>query len=77
MSAEGISINDDVWITTGSKILNGVTIGKGYVLGTGSVVTRSFPPYSVVSGVPARIIRSRIPELHKKEPVQQSGNQIS
>lgn len=54
-----VIIEDDVWIGSKATILGGVTIGGGSVVGAGSVVTKSIPPYSVVVGVPARIIRAR------------------
>jgi acetyltransferase-like isoleucine patch superfamily enzyme len=56
---KGIVIEDDVWIGHGCSILDGVIIGKGSVIGAGSVVTKSFPPYSIVYGNPARLIKSR------------------
>jgi acetyltransferase-like isoleucine patch superfamily enzyme len=52
-----IKIEDDVWIATRATILKGVTIGKGAVVAAGAVVTRDVPPYSVVAGVPARVIK--------------------
>jgi acetyltransferase-like isoleucine patch superfamily enzyme len=55
----GIKIEDDVWIGAGAKILDGVTVGRGAVIGSGSVVTRDVPPYTVVAGVPAKLIKSR------------------
>lgn len=55
----GITIEDDVWIGAGSIILDGVTIGRGSVIGAGSVVTRSFPNHSVISGSPAKLLRRR------------------
>lgn len=58
-SLKKIVIEDDVWIGAGSKILGGVTIGKGSVIGAGSVVTKNIPPYSIAVGNPARIIRKR------------------
>ena len=56
---KGITIEDDVWLGAGSKILDGVKIGKGAVIGAGSVVTKNVPSYAVVAGVPAKIIKYR------------------
>ncbi len=55
-----IIIQDDVWIGSHAVILAGVKIGSGAVIGAGAVVTKEVQPYSVVAGVPARIIKSRI-----------------
>ena len=55
-----IIIEDDCWIAANSIILAGVTIGKGSVIAAGSVVTKDVPPYSVVAGVPAEIIKRRL-----------------
>lgn len=54
-----IVVGDDVWIGYDSKIMAGVHIGNGAVIGAGSVVTKNVPPYAVVGGVPARIIKYR------------------
>lgn len=54
-----VVIEDDVWIGVNSVILPGVTIGKGAVIGAGSVVTKSVPKYAVIAGNPARIIKYR------------------
>ena len=54
-----ITIGDDVWIGSRVIILGGVKIGDGAIIGAGSVVTHDVPPYSVVGGNPARIIKSR------------------
>lgn len=54
-----IRIEDDVWIGAGSCIIGGVIIGKGCVLGAGSIVTQSIPPYSIAFGNPARVTKKR------------------
>ena len=56
----GIKIEDDVWIGTHAVILDGVIIGKGSVIGAGTVVTKNVLPYSVVTGVPGKRVRSRV-----------------
>lgn len=54
-----ISIGNDVWIGMNSCILQGTTIGDGAVIGAGSVVTKNVPPYAVVVGNPAKILKYR------------------
>lgn len=54
-----VTIGNDVWIGRRVIILPGVTIGDGCVIGAGAVVANDIPPYSVVGGVPARIIKRR------------------
>ena len=54
-----VTIGNDVWIGDKVTILAGVEIGDGCIIGAGSVVTKSIPPYSIAAGVPARVIRSR------------------
>lgn len=54
-----IHISDDVWIGTRAMILSGVTIGKGAIIGAGAIVTKDIPPYAIVGGNPAKIIRYR------------------
>ena len=56
----GIKIEDDVWLGVGSTVLDGVTIGKGSVIGAGAVVTKNIPPYSIAVGVPAKVIKKRL-----------------
>ena len=54
-----IVIDDDVWIGYGATVLSGVHIGQGAVIAAGAVVTKDVPPYAVVGGVPAKLIRYR------------------
>ena len=54
-----IHIEEDAWIGAHAVILPGVTVGRGAVVGAGSVVTHDVPPYAIVAGVPARILRYR------------------
>lgn len=53
-----VKIEEDAWIGAASVIINGVTIGKGSVIGAGSVVVRDVPPHTVVAGNPAKVIRT-------------------
>jgi acetyltransferase-like isoleucine patch superfamily enzyme len=55
----GVEIGDDVWIGARAIILQGVSIGRGAVIGAGAVVTKPVPPYSIFAGVPAKLIRYR------------------
>jgi len=52
-------IGSDVWIGHGAKIISGVSVGHGAVIATGAVVTKDIPPYAIVGGVPAKLIRYR------------------
>jgi acetyltransferase-like isoleucine patch superfamily enzyme len=58
ITAEGITVEDDVWIGAGAVITDGVRIGQGSVVAAGAVVTKDVPPYTVVGGVPARVIKT-------------------
>lgn len=55
-------IENDVWVGDGAVILAGVRIGTGAVVGANSVVNRDVPPYAIVTGVLAKIVRFRFPE---------------
>lgn len=55
-----VIIEDDVWIGQRVIILPGVIIRKGTIVGAGAIVTKSFPPFSIIGGNPARLIKSRI-----------------
>ena len=59
ISKGSVIIENDVWIGIDATILSGITLGNGCVVGAGSVVTKSVPPYAVVAGNPARIVKYR------------------
>ena len=59
-----VKIGSDVWIGANAIVLRGVVIETGAVVGAGAVVTKDVPPYAVVVGVPAKIIKYRFPQ-HK------------
>jgi acetyltransferase-like isoleucine patch superfamily enzyme len=65
ITAEGIVIEDDVWIGAGAIITDGVRVGKGAVVAAGAVVTKDVLPHTVVGGVPARILK----EIRKGDPL--------
>lgn len=54
-----VVIDDGCWIGANVTILKGVTIGRGSVVAAGAVVTKSFPPYSIIGGIPAKLIKMR------------------
>ncbi|TLM69758.1 MAG: acyltransferase [Actinobacteria bacterium] len=54
-----VFIEDDVWLGARTTILKGVTVGRGSIVAAGAVVTRDVPRYSIVGGVPARVIKAR------------------
>jgi acetyltransferase-like isoleucine patch superfamily enzyme len=54
-----VVIGDDVWIGTHAVILPGITVGKGSIIGANAVVTKNVPPYAIVGGVPAKVIKYR------------------
>lgn len=60
--ASNCRVGNDVWIAANSTILPGTTLGDGAVIAAGSVVTHDVPPYTVVAGVPARVIKTRFDE---------------
>lgn len=65
-----VVIEDDVWVGANVTILKGVTIGHGSVIAAGAVVTKSFPPYSIIGGIPAKLIKMRF----TKEQAEENDN---
>ncbi len=59
VSHRGVIVEDDCWIGAKVTFLDGAHVGRGSVIGAGSVVRGDIPPYSVAAGVPARVIKSR------------------
>jgi acetyltransferase-like isoleucine patch superfamily enzyme len=68
LNAKGIAIRDDVWIGAGARLLDGVQIGQGSVIAAGAVVTSDVDDYSIVGGVPAKVIGLR-GQATKQPPV--------
>lgn len=60
LNTKPIIINDHVWICANATILKGVTIGEGSIIAAGAVVTKNIPPFSLVGGNPAKVIKSNI-----------------
>jgi|YNPNPStandDraft_1061719.scaffolds.fasta_scaffold01944_6 acetyltransferase-like isoleucine patch superfamily enzyme len=67
VTRKGIVVEDDCWLGAGVILLDGVTVGRGSVIAAGSVVTRDVAPYSVMAGVPARLIRSRLSDKERQD----------
>jgi acetyltransferase-like isoleucine patch superfamily enzyme len=59
ITADGITIEDDVWLGSNATVVDGVTIGRGSIIGAGAVVTKDIPPYSIAVGVPAKVVGDR------------------
>ena len=58
--SKGITIEDDCWLGSGVRVVDGVTIGQCSVIGAGAVVTKNIPPYSIAVGVPAKVVSARL-----------------
>lgn len=76
-SRGGIVVEDDVWIGFGSTILDGVTLRRGTVVAAGAVVTKDTPPYSIVGGVPAKVIKYRFDPTTIQELCKIDFNRLS
>lgn len=59
LTMAGITIEDDCWLGSGVRVLDGVTIGRGSIIGAGAVVTKNIPPFSIAVGVPAKVVGQR------------------
>lgn len=59
LDCKPVRIGDDVWIGSHAVILAGVNVGKGSVIAAGAVITKNIPEYSVVAGIPAKVIKKR------------------
>lgn len=67
LSFAAVRIEDDVWIGENVAVLPGVTIGRGAVIGTGSIVTRDVPAFTIAVGAPARLIKRWNPDSNRWE----------
>lgn len=63
---QDVIFEGDNWIGTGAIVLKGVTVGRGSIVAAGSVVTKSIPPYSIVAGIPAKVIKKRFTDAQIK-----------
>lgn len=78
-SGKGIEIGDDVWIGANTCLVDGIRIGSHSIIGAGAVVTKDVPPYSIVGGSPARVLKNRLREAFEgrlKEFCQRTAGQL-
>jgi acetyltransferase-like isoleucine patch superfamily enzyme len=75
ITAEGITIGDDVWIGASAVITDGVEIGEGAVVAAGAVVTKDVPPHTVVAGVPAEVVKKITAKPSRKVESTKQGTE--
>lgn len=63
-------MGNDVWVGCNSVLISGVKVGDGAIIGAGAVVTKDIPPYAIVVGVPARVIKYRFDEEVRERLLQ-------
>lgn len=76
VSKGDICVDDDVWIGFGATVLSGVHIGQGAVVAAGAVVTKDIPPYTIVGGVPAKVIKYRFSDEQIKKLLRCDFSQL-
>lgn len=72
--AEGVVLEDDVWIGFGAVVLSGVRIGRGAVVAAAAVVVRDVAPYTIVAGAPARVVAERFADAELRRRHEQMMN---
>ena len=75
-SATPVIIEDDVLIGANAVVLEGCRVGKGAVVAAGAVVTKDVPPYTVVAGTPAKVIKDIDAQTKSKTEIMQELRQI-
>lgn len=77
VSKGDIQVDDDVWIGYNATIMSGVHIGQGAIVAAGAVVTKDVPPYAIVGGVPAKIIKYRFDDEMIRKLLQVDYSQLT
>lgn len=72
-SSRPIFIDDDVWICQGAVIMKGVRVGRGSIIAADAVVVKDVPPYSVVAGNPAKIVKTLVTQARRTGGAQERG----
>jgi acetyltransferase-like isoleucine patch superfamily enzyme len=70
-----VIIEDDVWVGTGAIILKGVKIGTGSVIAAGALIIKDVPPFSIVGGVPGKVLKSRFSDDQLKKHIEYLSHQ--